>query len=202
MEKKQKIKFNILAVVVIILFAFAVSPITMQNDTYYTVKIGELIVNNGIDMQDHFSWHENLPYTYPHWLYDVMIYLIYNFWGFAGIYVSTIILASVLGITIYGINNKLSKNNFVSLVISLIVLYLLKDFIAARACNFYIICTYYSIYRNVYRNKEKKIFNPISNNSNSNSKCACCSMAFLLYIISAIYSRVDCGYYSKSKYYN
>ena len=133
MEKKQKIKFNILAVVVIILFAFAVSPITMQNDTYYTVKIGELIVNNGIDMQDHFSWHENLPYTYPHWLYDVMIYLIYNFWGFAGIYVSTIILASVLGITIYGINNKLSKNNFVSLVISLIVLYLLKDFIAARA---------------------------------------------------------------------
>ena len=64
MEKKQKIKFNILAVVVIILFAFAVSPITMQNDTYYTVKIGELIVNNGIDMQDHFSWHENLPYTY------------------------------------------------------------------------------------------------------------------------------------------
>lgn len=133
MEKKQKIKFNILAVVVIILFAFAVSPITMQNDTYYTVKIGELIVNNGIDMQDHFSWHENLPYTYPHWLYDVMIYLIYNFWGFAGIYVSTIILASILGITIYGINNKLSKNNFVSLVISLIVLYLLKDFIAARA---------------------------------------------------------------------
>lgn len=133
MEKKQKIKFNILAVVVIILFAFAVSPITMQNDTYYTVKIGELIVNNGIDMQDHFSWHENLPYTYPHWLYDVMIYLIYNFWGFAGIYVSTIILASILGITIYGINNKLSKNNFVSLVISLIVLYLLKEFIAARA---------------------------------------------------------------------
>ena len=62
-----------------------------------------------------------------------MIYLIYNFWGFAGIYVSTIILASILGITIYGINNKLSKNNFVSLVISLIVLYLLKDFIAARA---------------------------------------------------------------------
>ena len=132
----------------------------MQNDTYYTVKIGELIVNNGIDMQDHFSWHENLPYTYPHWLYDVMIYLIYNFWGFAGIYVSTIILASILGITIYGINNKLSKNNFVSLVISLIVLYLLKRLYSSKsaACNFYIICTYYSIYRNVYRNKEKKNF--------------------------------------------
>ena len=32
--------------------------------------------------------------------------------------------------------------------------------------------------------KKKKIFNPISNNSNSNSKCACCSMAFyfILYL--------------------
>lgn len=74
-----------------------------------------------------------MPYTYPHWLYDVIIYLIYSFSGFAGIYISTVILASVLGILVYYINNKLSKNNFISLVVTLLVLYLLKDFIAARA---------------------------------------------------------------------
>lgn len=133
MEKKQKIKFNILAIFLIILLAFAISPITMQNDTYYTIKIGEQIVQNGIDMMDHFSWHENLPYTYPHWLYDVMMYLIYSFSGFSGIYISTVVFASILGIVIYGINNKLSKNNFISLVVTLLVVYLLKDFIAARA---------------------------------------------------------------------
>ena len=49
----------------------------LQNDTFYTIKIGELILNNGIDMMDHFSIHSNLAYTYPHWLYDVFIYLIY-----------------------------------------------------------------------------------------------------------------------------
>ena len=62
-----------------------------------------------------------------------MIYLIYSFSGFAGIYISTVILASILGILVYYINNKLSKNNFISLVITLLLLYLLKDFIAARA---------------------------------------------------------------------
>lgn len=133
MDKNKTIKFNILAICLIVLLAFAISPVTMQNDTYYTIKIGEQIIENGIDMQDHFSWHENLPYTYPHWLYDVIIYLIYSFSGFAGIYISTVILASVLGILVYYINNKLSKNNFISLVVTLLVLYLLKDFIAARA---------------------------------------------------------------------
>lgn len=133
MDKNKKIKFNILAICLIILLAFAISPVTMQNDTYYTIKIGEEIIQNGIDMQDHFSWHENLPYTYPHWLYDVMIYLIYSFSGFAGIYISTVILASILGVLVYYINNKLSKNNFISLIVTLLVLYLLKDFIAARA---------------------------------------------------------------------
>lgn len=53
------------------------TPIVFQNDTFYTIKIGELIFNKGIDMQDHFTIH-NLPYTYPHWLYDLIIYLIYN----------------------------------------------------------------------------------------------------------------------------
>ena len=74
-EKKTNIKFDILAIVVIIILCFAIAPITLQNDTYYTLKIGELITQNGVDMQDHFSWHEDLPYTYPHWAYDTGLYL-------------------------------------------------------------------------------------------------------------------------------
>lgn len=51
MDKNKKIKFNILAICLIILLAFAISPVTMQNDTYYTIKIGEQIIQNGIDMR-------------------------------------------------------------------------------------------------------------------------------------------------------
>lgn len=131
--KKQNIKFHLLAVFLIIILAFAISPVTLQNDTFYTIKIGELISQNGIDMQDHFSWHENLPYTYPHWAYDFVIYGIYNLLGMVGIYISTVMLAGILGVSIYVLNNKVSKNKIVSLIVSLFTIYLLKDFVAARA---------------------------------------------------------------------
>ena len=61
------IKFNIMAIILIAIFCIALTPVTLQNDTFYTIKIGEHIVKDGIDMQDPFSWHENLAYTYPHW---------------------------------------------------------------------------------------------------------------------------------------
>ena len=140
-KKKINIKFNVLAIICILIFCFAISPKTLQNDTFYTIRIGELIVNNGIDMQDHFSWHEDLPYTYPHWLYDTGIYLIYHLGEITGlpdggmlfVYISTIVFACILGILIYCINNKLTKNKLVSFVITIAVMYLLKDFVAARA---------------------------------------------------------------------
>lgn len=137
--KKQKlynnknILFIIFAVFAIITFAIAVSPVELQNDTFYTIKIGKYIIDNGIDMMDHFSWHNSLPYTYPHWLYDVCIYLIYNIADFTGIYVSTIILAIILGLLIFLINRNINKTNFISFLISIGSLYLIKDYIAARA---------------------------------------------------------------------
>ena len=79
LTKRQKIIFNIVAVICIAIMAFAVSPKTLQNDTYYTVKIGEHILNTKtVDMMDPFSWHQDLKYTYPHWLYDVMMNIIYQ----------------------------------------------------------------------------------------------------------------------------
>ena len=132
-EKNINIKFNILAIICIIIFSFAITPITLQNDTYYTIKIGEHILQNGIDMKDPFSWHENLPYTYPHWLYDVIIYLIYSISGFYGIYASTIIFTCILGIVLFATNKYISKNNLTSFILTLIALYYINDFIAARA---------------------------------------------------------------------
>ena len=74
--ENTNILIKIIPILLIAIFCVSLTPITFQNDTYYTIKIGEHIVNNGIDMQDPFSWHEDLPYTYPHWLYDLITYLI------------------------------------------------------------------------------------------------------------------------------
>ena len=137
MKEKRKLKtstkFTIMAIVLIAIFSVALAPVTLQNDTFYTIKIGEHIINNGIDMQDPFSWHQDLAYTYPHWLYDVITYLIYNAFGMMGIYITTCILSATLGITVYLVNKKLAKNQLFSFLITIGVMYMMKGYIAARA---------------------------------------------------------------------
>ena len=127
------INFTIIAIILLIIFCICLTPITFQNDTYYTIKIGELINNSGIDMMDHFSWHEDLSYTYPHWLYDFLTYLVYNIFNTQGIYILTCILSCVLGISIFIINSKLTKCKSISFIITIGALYLLEPYIAARA---------------------------------------------------------------------
>lgn len=133
MDKKTKRIFNMIAIICIIIFCAAIAPKALQNDTFYTIKIGENIVNNGIHMeQDPFSIHD-IPYTYPHWLYDVGIYSIYNLTGMTGIYLSTVILACILGIVIYITNKKIVKNDLISFLLTIGTIYVLGGFIAARA---------------------------------------------------------------------
>ena len=158
-EKKQGInkikKFNIIAIICIVIFCITLSQKTLQNDTFYTIKLGEHIIETkSIDMKDPFSIHEGLSYTYPHWLYDTGIYLVYNLGsniasnldlnaengGLTAIYISTIFLATILGLLIYCSNIKISKNHIVSFILTLGVIYCLKNFIAARAQLVTFIC--------------------------------------------------------------
>ena len=126
-------KFHTIAIILILVFCFAVTPVTLQNDTYYTIKIGEYIMENGITGMDPFSWHEGLSYTFPHWAYDVLMYKIYDIGGFNLIYLSTVFFSCLLGVCIYMVNVKLNKNKFISFIITLGAMYLLTDYIAARA---------------------------------------------------------------------
>ena len=139
--KSEKIKeilhskwfLGIIAIILIAIFCIAMTPVTLQNDTFYTIKIGEQITKTGIDMQDHFSWHEDLVYTYPHWLYDLITYYIYAGFGMTGIYITTCILTVILGISLYIVNTKIAKNQLISFVLTVLVIYLIKSYIAARA---------------------------------------------------------------------
>lgn len=136
-EKKTKksinFKFNLLAIICISIFVIGIVQKTLQNDTYYTITLGKYILNNGIDMMEHFSWHQGLIYTYPHWLYDVLLYIVFNAFGFLGIYVSSVVLGIILGISIYIVLSKISKNNLISFFVTLLVMFLGKHYITARA---------------------------------------------------------------------
>ena len=135
MNKKisNKVIFSILAVILIVIFCISITPVTLQNDTFYTIKVGEHIAKYGIDNQDPFSWHQDLAYTYPHWGYDLVTYYIYSAFGMTGIYITTCILSCILGLAIYLTNTKLIKNSVTSFIITIGAMYLIQDYIAARA---------------------------------------------------------------------
>lgn len=127
-------KFKYLFIIWIAFFSLGLVRKSFQNDTFYTIKIGELIIKNGIDMLDHFSIHSNLLYTYPHWLYDVFIYTIYNHFGYLGIYISTIILLIILLLIVFKINLLVcNKNYFLGALCIIIEGLAISGFATARA---------------------------------------------------------------------
>ena len=108
LEKKKK-KFAIFFILWICILGIGLVKKQFQNDTFYTIEIGELILNNGIDMMDHFSIH-TLAYTYPHWLYDVFIYICYAIGGYTGIHISSILLLLSILVTVFKLNTKITNN--------------------------------------------------------------------------------------------
>lgn len=129
---KNKKTITIASIIMILMLCAAFTVKTFQNDTFYTIKIGESILEHGIDMKDHFSWHE-LDYTYPHWLFDIIIYKIYDFGGLNALYITNILVFMVIGISFYLINLKQHKSYFLSLLFSILAVIMLARFVTMRA---------------------------------------------------------------------
>ena len=132
-DKKKIKKFKIFFIIFIIIMTIGLVKKTFQNDTFYTIKIGELILKNGIDMMDHFSFHQGLPYTYPHWLYDLFIYLIYASFGYTGIYISSIIVFIILVLIVFKTNITICKNYSMAAFSTFLCALSISGFITARA---------------------------------------------------------------------
>lgn len=160
-NNKKILIMTIFFAIFIAIFSFALTPIEFQNDTFYTIKIGEKIASDGIDMRDPFSWHENLAYTYPHWLYDFLTFKVYSLGGFIGVYIATGIMSSILGITLFLCYKKTSNSTLLSFGVSMLTMFLLRGFIAARAqlVTFILFALEYVIIEKFLENK--KIINVI-----------------------------------------
>lgn len=130
---KRRKKFAIFALIWICIFAIGLVRKTFQNDTFYTIEIGEAIMNNGVDMLDHFSIHSNLPYTYPHWLYDVFIYVCYAIGGYSAIHISSVVLLLAVLITVFKLNIKNTNNYSIAAFATLICTLSVSGFATARA---------------------------------------------------------------------
>ncbi len=131
--KKSKVLFTILVVFSFFVLSYFLTKKILQNDTFYTVKIGESILKNGIDMKDHFSWIPNLSYTYPHALFDLVIYLLYSVGGFTSLYILVIMCGFTTLMLMYLLCKKITGNTYLSYLLVLFLSFGLGGFFAARA---------------------------------------------------------------------
>jgi len=141
----NNIKKNLFIMILIVIISFGVVAIELQNDTFYSIKIGEDIIKYRIDFIDHHSFH-NLEYLYPHVLVDIITYSVHNIFNIEGLYFFTIIMCILLGIVLFKVNYSLSKNYVFSLLFTLLALFFLKPFITLRAQIFSIILFIFQYY--------------------------------------------------------
>ena len=104
-------KFDFLIICIICILCIGFTERTFQNDTFYSIPIGRDILKYGVDMIDHYSIH-NIAYTYPHWLFDVIVYLLYSLGGFKILYFFSIFMYIIIGLLLYFLSVNLFKNRF------------------------------------------------------------------------------------------
>ena len=125
---------NFLLILFLVLLCISSINIPFQNDTFFSIAVGKQIVNNGIDMYDHLTWHNNLYYTYSHWIFDIINYFLYSFAGFKAIYLMEITISSIICITLFTVLKKLNKNStLISFFITAIAIKCGYSFLTARA---------------------------------------------------------------------
>lgn len=146
MKNEQKKLIFILSIVVAI-FTIGIISKSFQNDTFFNIAIGKYINENGIDMKDHFSWvPDNLDYGYSHWAFDIITYIIYNNWGFTGIYISVIIFSIITSTTLFVLLSKRSNSPIIALLVTLISIYIVQGCFTARSQLISFLCFIIEIY--------------------------------------------------------
>ena len=133
MKKYKKQIFQLIIIAILVIFIIVISPREMQNDTFWSIKVGEKLINEGIFGIDDFSIHKGLYYVAHHFLTDILIYIVYSFSGFAGLYAMEVIMAIIMAGMLYLLNKEISENKFISVVVLVLQMFIMSRYIAVRA---------------------------------------------------------------------
>ncbi len=133
-----RILFGIL---LLVLTVFAVKP-AFQNDTFYIIKLGEQILDNGIDRNDYWAWSAQLVNTYPHFLLNIIFAILYRAFGLTGVYAFVLVSGYALALSLYFVMEKvydkavfergISLYPLIGMFVSLMVIFAYPVFIIAR----------------------------------------------------------------------
>lgn len=129
----KKIFKNLALCILVIIFVITISPIALQNDTFYDIVLGERYLNHGMFTVDDYSMHEGLIYQTHHYAVTIITYLTYNQFSYIGLYVLEIVLTLIIAILLYITNKEFVKSKFLAYIFLFVELFLLSPFISVRA---------------------------------------------------------------------
>lgn len=146
---------NILCVVLIIIFTISIVPKSFQNDTFFTIAIGEKILNN--EDVNSLVWHDDINFFHSGF-FDIIITTIYRVFDFTGIYMFVILIATMQMLLYYFIINKITKKKLFSLIVTLITTYFISSEFTARAqiLSFTIFLLEFYCIENIVNNFKKR----------------------------------------------
>ena len=124
-------------------FAFicvCLTPRSLQNDTFYLIKLGDGLWNFGADFKDHYTYLADLTYSYPHFLFNLLCYGAYAAFSFFGIYALSILLYFLFAASLFYILKSSLKSsrvpfsrNVLPFLLTLLVVVLMTSFVTARS---------------------------------------------------------------------
>lgn len=157
MKKLRKIIFPILGGTLLFIYALLNTKLAFQNDIFYTIKNGDNLIRYGLDFLDH-STQFVLPYLYPHYLFDLILYFIYKIFGFLGIYFFQVILFFLLGLCYFKLLKKKTNIIFFSYLVTILFMNFFSPFISARPqlISYFIILFAYYLLEEYEKKLEKK----------------------------------------------
>ena len=129
---KSKYKMVLLSLIIII-FTCCIVHKQVQNDTFFSIKTGEYILNQGIDKVEPFTFHNNLSFVKLRWGFDVLSYFIYKIGGFNFIYYFVLGFSSVISLSLFNILKKNKTHEILSFILTIIIIYSISSFFCMRA---------------------------------------------------------------------
>ena len=148
---------KIFLIFLIVIYIIGITNIPFQNDIFFDIKVGENILEGNMYEYDNFSIHENLEYTSHHFIPSILIYKIYNLFGFTGLYVFKLLLALIVAILFYLVNKMMTKNKMFAYIFTYFEMFMFSTFISIRAQMFSsIIFLILILLLEKYRQKENK----------------------------------------------
>jgi len=136
LDYMPKLIMKITLIIAMFVYILAISPIVLQNDTFFDIALGKEYTENGIHEIDNFSIHEGLSYHAQHLIVNLIIYNIHNTFNFLGLYVFEIILTCVIALLFYLVNCRFTKNKALSYILVYLELLMFSPFISLRAQMF------------------------------------------------------------------